>query len=218
MAGKYYSVYKGKSGEPKIFTSWDACKKEVIGFKGAIYKSFKTEKEAEEFILLNLRNSGNIGSKEVKKKEIIEEESFIAEEGLTAYVDGSFSLEKKNYSYGMVCINNGEIIHKDKGVGTNKDAIALRNVSGEVDGAMAAVKFAIEEGFEKVTIVFDYQGIESWALGTWKRNNEITQNYNKFMQEKMTEIKIRFKKVKGHSGDLYNDMADKLAKEALGIF
>lgn len=218
MAGKYYSVYRGKSGEPKILTSWDACKKEVIGFKGAIYKSFKTEKEAEEFILLNLRNSGNTSSKKVEKNETIKEESFIAEDGLTAYVDGSFSLEKKNYSYGMVCINNGEIIHKDKGVGTNKEAIALRNVSGEVDGAMAAVNFAIENKFDRVTIVFDYQGIESWALGTWKRNNEITQNYNKFMREKMGEIRIQFKKVKGHSGDLYNDMADKLAKEALGIF
>ena len=49
MAGKFYSVYKGKSGEPKIFTSWDECKKEVIGFKGAIYKSFKTKEEAEKF-------------------------------------------------------------------------------------------------------------------------------------------------------------------------
>ena len=26
---KYYAVYKGKSGAPKIFTSWDECKKEV---------------------------------------------------------------------------------------------------------------------------------------------------------------------------------------------
>ena len=28
---------------------------------------------------------------------------------------------------------------------------------------------------------------------------------------------IRFKKIKGHSGHKYNDLADKLAKEALGI-
>ena len=50
---KYYAVYKGKSGAPKIFTSWDECKKEVIGFKGAIYKSFTSEKEAIDFIALN---------------------------------------------------------------------------------------------------------------------------------------------------------------------
>ena len=68
-----------------------------------------------------------------------------------------------------------------------------------------------------VTIVFDYQGIESWALGTWKRNNEITSNYHNFMREKMKDIKILFKKVKGHSGDKFNDRVDALAKEALGI-
>ena len=50
---KYYAVYKGKSVIPKIYTSWDECKKDVIGFKGAIYKSFTTEKEAKEFISLN---------------------------------------------------------------------------------------------------------------------------------------------------------------------
>ena len=212
MAGKFYSVYKGKSGEPKIFTSWDECKKEVIGFKGAIYKSFKTREEAEQFILLNLNSSSG-----VKKDASLKEESFIADEGLTAYVDGSFSLEKKNYSYGMVCIENGEVVFTDNGIGTDKNAISLRNVSGEVNGAMKAVEYAIENNFNQITIVFDYQGIESWALGTWKRNNDITKNYNEFMQEKMKEIKINFKKVKGHSGDKFNDMADKLAKEALGI-
>lgn len=215
MAGKFYSVYKGKSGEPKIFTTWDECKKEVIGFKGAIYKSFKTKEEAEEFILLNVNSSGEVKN---NKTLTLKEESFIAEEGLTAYVDGSFSLEKKNYSYGMVCIENGEVIFTDKGVGIDQNAIALRNVSGEVNGAMKAVEYAIENRFKQITIVFDYQGIESWALGTWKRNNDITKNYNEFMQDKMKEIKINFKKVKGHSGDKFNDIADKLAKEALGIF
>lgn len=215
MASKFYAVYKGKSGSPMILNSWDACKAEVIGCKGAIYKSFKTMDEAKEFIALNNGNSAPV-KKTVKSAD--KEESFIAEDGLTAYVDGSFSLEKGNYSYGMVCIDNGEVVHKDKGVGDNPDAIALRNVSGEVDGAMKAVEFAQSKNYSKVTIVFDYQGIESWALGTWKRNNIITQNYNKYMTEKMKELKIIFKKVKGHSGDKYNDIADALAKEALGIF
>ena len=35
------------------------------------------------------------------------------------------------------------------------------------------------------------------------------------MQEKMKDIKINFIKVKGHSGNKYNDLVDKLAGEAL---
>lgn len=111
----------------------------------------------------------------------------------------------------------GKIIYEDKGIGFDKEAIALRNVSGEVLGAKMAVEFAINNNYKEVTIAYDYQGIESWALGTWKRNNKITSEYNEYMQNKMKEINIRFKKIKGHSGHKYNDLADKLAKEALGI-
>ncbi|MDU6294847.1 viroplasmin family protein [Clostridium celatum] len=203
---KYYAVYRGKSGAPKIFTSWDECKKEVIGFKGAIYKSFTSEKEAINFIALNSEGKST-GS------DIVEEN----EEGLFIYVDGSFSVEKGNYSFGLVAVLDGKIIHEDKGQGFDSEAVALRNVSGEVLGAKMAVEFAINKGYKEVTIAYDYQGVESWALGTWKRNNRITSEYHEFMQNRMKDIKIKFKKIKGHSGDKFNDMADKLAKEALGI-
>ena len=48
----------------------------------------------------------------------------------------------------------------------------------------------------------------------------------RLMTDSMTErfcaaaakhIRFRFVKVKGHSGDKYNDLADRLAKDALGI-
>ncbi|WP_196001453.1 ribonuclease H family protein [Clostridium sp. 1001271B_151109_B4] len=205
---KYYAVYRGKSGAPKIFTSWDECKKEVIGFKGAIYKSFPTEQEAVNFISIN--SQGKTSCKD-------DAEGIEDEKGLFIYVDGSFAVDKGNFSYGLVAVNDGEIIHEDKGQGFDKEAISLRNVSGEVLGAKMAVEFALENNFKEVTIAYDYQGVESWALGTWKRNNKITSEYNEYMQNKMKEIKVKFKKIKGHSGHKYNDLADKLAKEALGI-
>ena len=94
---KYYAVYKGKSGAPKIYTSWDECKKEVIGFKGAIYKSFKTEEEAIDFIAVNSKckniNINNQCKNNSEDSNTIEEVT-----GLCIYVDGSFSLEKGNYS------------------------------------------------------------------------------------------------------------------------
>lgn len=211
MASKYYAVYKGKTGVPMILRSWEECKKEVIGCKGAIYKSFKTEEEAKSFILLN--SSGKVEEKSKEEKK----DSFVDLDGLTIYVDGSFSLEKNKFSYGLVAIDKDEIIYTDNGVGVDEKAVALRNVSGEVMGSMEAINYAIKNGYDKVSIVFDYQGIESWALGTWKRNNDITKAYHEFIQEKKNEINIRFVKVKGHSGDKYNDMADTLAKEALGI-
>ena len=206
---KFYAVVKGKSGNPQILNTWDECKKEVIGAKGAIYKSFENRVDAVNFIRLHGINFEEIACSSIENNK----ENEVS--GLKVYVDGSFMVHKNNYSYGLVVVEDDKVLYEDNGIGYNKDAIALRNVSGEVMGAEKAVEYAISNSFKEVTIFFDYQGVESWAIGTWKRNNIITQNYHKFMQDKMQKIKINFKKVKGHSGDKFNDLADKLAKEAL---
>ena len=206
MAKKYYAIAKGKSGIPKIVETWLECQKEVIGCKGAKYKSFASKEEAEKFISIH-ENGGSF--EEVKGNEEVKDDL------IYIYVDGSFMVSKENYSYGFLVVKNDEILYEDNGVGYDKEAIALRNVSGEVEGAMKAIEYAIENGYKDIVLCYDYQGIESWALGTWKRNNRITQNYNEFMQEKFKLIKVRFKKIKGHSGNKFNDRADILAKKAL---
>ena len=206
MAKKYYAIAKGKSGIPKIVETWTECQKEVIGCKGAKYKSFASKEEAEKFISIH-ENGGSF--EEVKGNEEVKDDL------IYIYVDGSFMVSKENYSYGFLVVKNDEILYEDNGVGYDKEAIALRNVSGEVEGAMKAIEYAIENGYKDIVLCYDYQGIESWALGTWKRNNRITQNYNEFMQEKFKIIKVRFKKIKGHSGNKFIDRADILAKKAL---
>ena len=206
MAKKYYAIAKGKSGIPKIVETWTECQKEVIGCKGAKYKSFASKEEAEKFISIH-ENGGSF--EEVKGNEEVKDDL------IYIYVDGSFMVSKENYSYGFLVVTNDEILYEDNGVGYDKEAIAIRNVSGEVEGAMKAIEYAIENGYKDIVLCYDYQGIESWALGTWKRNNRITQNYNEFMQEKFKLIKVRFKKIKGHSGNKFNDRADILAKKAL---
>ena len=43
---KYYVVWEGK--KRGVYTSWDTCKKQIEGFVGAKYKSFKTEELAKK--------------------------------------------------------------------------------------------------------------------------------------------------------------------------
>lgn len=45
---KYYAIIKGHN--PGIYTDWDTTNENVKGFAGAIYKSFKTMEEAQEYI------------------------------------------------------------------------------------------------------------------------------------------------------------------------
>jgi ribonuclease HI len=50
---KYYAVLKGRSGIPSIYPSWNECKQQVHGFRGAIYKSFSSYAEAQNFVSPN---------------------------------------------------------------------------------------------------------------------------------------------------------------------
>ena len=45
MPKKYYTVWKGIV--PGVYYNWEDCHKQIVNFKGALYKSFQTEKEAK---------------------------------------------------------------------------------------------------------------------------------------------------------------------------
>ena len=45
---KYYAVRVGKT--PGVYETWDECLAEVHRYSGAVFKSFKSFAEAEEFV------------------------------------------------------------------------------------------------------------------------------------------------------------------------
>lgn len=199
MGKKFYAVRKGElSG---IYTTWDECKKQVQGFKGAEYKSFETLEDAKNYI--------NIVPKEI-------------DTALTAYVDGSFNKDTFTAGYGLALVVNNEIIYSDKKSFPGHPYNVHRNVFGEVKGSEEAIKLAIEKGYKSVCITYDYKGIECWATGEWKTNHDLTKEYRENFIKFSKEIDIYFKKVKAHAseadgGHKYNDYVDKLAKEAVGV-
>ena len=93
----------------------------------------------------------------------------------------------------------------------------MRNVAGEISGAMRIVEEAIYLGLEEITLYYDYAGIENWVTGVWSCNKYETNQYANFMRESSKQIRIHFHKVEGHSGDTGNDIVDTIAKEQSGI-
>ena len=198
----FYAVKQGKN--PGIYKTWDECKAQVEGFSGALYKGFSTRKEAEIYL------SGNVES-------VIESDKS-KEADITIYVDGSFDVATNVYGYGCVVIKKDGAIEQYYGAGNNPECVLLRNVAGEMLAAMSAVRYAIRSGCKSVNICYDYSGIEMWAIGAWKANNDLTLKYSTSMKEWQDEIAISFQKVAAHTGEKYNEMVDKLAKYAVSNF
>ena len=64
---------------------------------------------------------------------------------------------------------------------------------------------------------YDYAGIEEWYNESWQAKTPIAMKYVEFVKDIKDKIKVNFIKVKSHSNNKYNDLADELAKKALGI-
>lgn len=215
MAKKYYAVAKGKT--PGIYFTWEDCKVQVENFPGAVYKGFQTLAEAEEFINKAGVSTGKTTvRKETEPAATPEEEQCSTDTHLIAYVDGSYDHSQLRYAYGCVLVFSDEVVTLN-GSGNDADYVSMRNVAGEILGSEQAVLWALENGYKEVTIYYDYEGIEKWANGVWKANKIGTQRYKAFIAEKRQEITISFQKVAAHTGVKYNEMADQLAKKALGI-
>ena len=191
---KYYAVKKGY--QTGIFDTWAQCQKQTQGFKGALFKSFATLKEAQDY--LNDEPETAVSERDDDRYYI--------------YVDGSYI--NGRYSWGMAIFRYGELIATYNGLGKSPDAGELHNVAGEIEGAMEAAKWAAANG-EKVVICHDYIGLSEWAMGRWKTNRELTKYYAQFMQPYLKYVS--FKKVAGHTGVEGNELADKLAKQVLGL-
>ncbi|MDK7355470.1 ribonuclease H family protein [Peptoniphilus harei] len=190
---KYYAVRIGRN--PGIYHTWDECKRETMGFKGASFKKFSTREDAEAFI----------NEIEEDKKESAEKDE------LVVYVDGSYRNSDKSHSYGVYMFNDEEEYTYSKRFFKDSD---MRNVSGEIKGAMRAMEEAAELGKKKIYLHYDYEGIRSWALGFWKTNKEGTIYYKNFYDSIKDKLEVKFIKVEAHTGVKYNELVDKLAKEA----
>ena len=197
---KFYAVRSGK--EPGIYENWSDCEEQVKGFPAAEYKSFKTLRDAE----LYLQN------REPAEKAAATEAPAWPE----IYVDGSFRADTGEYAYGMVILVEGEEKTFCQKFG-DPELAQMRNVAGEIRGAQAAMEYALAKGWPGIYLYHDYAGIAFWCTEEWKANKPGTIAYRDYYRNIRDRLSVEFIKVKGHSHDRYNDLADKLAKQALGI-
>lgn len=194
---KYYAVKNGR--ETGVFDSWAECEKQVKGFKNALYESFSTLDEANSYLGIAI------------------EKNLPPDGTVYAYVDGSYNVSTDIYGYGIVLILPDGEVEEINGNGKNSDVSSMRNVAGELKGAFLSMQYAVNNGYKALTIFHDYEGIAKWALHEWKANLKETMAYRDFCDSISKIISLNFVKVAAHTGIKYNELADKLAKKAIGI-
>ncbi len=199
---KFYAVRRGRS--IGVFESWDACRKQVFKFPGAEYKAFPTRDEAVTFLA-----SSKPTLNKLKKSAEAQPDS-----STEIWVDGSCFPQKDGslrIGWGLLVKQNDEEIYRAKGNDIPLEATNHRNVAGEIFGILKALAWCRTQSLTKVTIYFDYQGLESWATGAWRAKLPFTQSYAQTVNE--SGITIQWIKVKAHSGNTENEIVDQLAKE-----
>lgn len=108
---------------------------------------------------------------------------------VNAYVDGSYDISTGCYSgAAVILLGDNDIVELSK---------------------------ACEDDSSKLAIHHDYEGIGAWADDAWKAKLPETKAYRNYVFDSREVLDIKFIKVKGHSGNEYNNRADYLAGKAL---
>lgn len=211
MAKKVYAIQSGfdfknnKKIENIIVNTWAECLLYVKGVKGAKYKSFESMNDANAYL--------NEGNRMLKKSD----ENY-PKDCLHAYVDGSYNSSDERYSYGVVCVKNNVVEYIESNDDKDTSEKNIRQIAGELKGAIRAVEYGLKHGEKKIVLFHDYEGIAHHATGAWDRKETSSMNYYNKMQQLMNSgIEVVFVKVDSHTGDLFNELVDEKCKECLGI-
>ena len=140
------------------------------------------------------------------------------------FTDGGCRPTPKGVStgIGVVCIEKGKeepvaVLSQAMGTGTNNTA--------ELQAAIEGILLGVHLGYKEIHIISDsnyvVQSMNEW-YSNWVKKGKLVGRINEHLFRKLWEeakrsdgVNVVFKKIKGHSGNRYNDQADALATEAI---
>ena len=206
----FYAVRKGTN--IGVFDTWEQCKKSVDGYKGAVFKKFKSKKSAENFI-----------SKDDSK--ILENFKIDIE----VYTDGACS----NNGYENAKAGIGVFFGEDDSRNLSKAVVGRQtNNVAELTAIIEACNILENEIKEnkniciysdsKISIGWCTTTGEKYAAKNWKGKIPNVELIKKAYSLIKNKDNILLMHVKAHTGNtdkhsVGNDGADKLANEAIGL-
>lgn len=202
--GKCYVVAKGR--KPGIYKDYDLAKKQIDGYSCAYMKRFNSVEKAKEYINENEELS------DLQYIDFGKDEKF-----LKIYTDGSYCEDTKKYGAAFVVIEDNEEIYRYSYA--ERDLTGKKNISGEIVAVIRALEWAfITKYSHNIEINYDLSYIKDICMNRRKSKIE----YSKILREMYVMcisegIDVRFKEIESHSGNYWNNLADKLAKKAAKV-
>lgn len=215
----YYAVAKGHN--VGIYNFWNDAKEQVLNYKGAIFKSFNNERDAEDYILNLNSSSCDLFQNIYTKFDLYEVDYYV-------YTDGS-------------CYNNGNI-NSIAGIGIYfgennkknvskvlKNDLKQTNNSAELYAILEAYKIIKKDLFTKKICIFtdsEYSIKCATSYGEkceklqWQKNIPNKELVMEIFNIYKTNPNLRLQHIKAHtnSQDIHsigNANADKLAYDAI---
>lgn len=133
---------------------------------------------------------------------------------LHIYVDGSYNFKEEVAGWGFVVIESGNngILYEDCG---KTPYIALgRQIDGELYATLKALEWISKSNYKNVKIFYDYIGIEYFYTNKWKAKKPVARSYVRYVgrfKRENKDVAVEFEHVYGHTGNKWNEYADRLA-------
>lgn len=210
----FYAVRKGV--KPGIYTTYEECQKYIKGFSRAEFKGFATKLEAEKYIA------------DGKVQDNVRES--VPSDALHVYTDGSLNTNgcwmgigmytvlpdgRKARMYSSMCQEFLDEADPAISDGIDDDTIIPSSSLTELFAVFLSVKRLLALGYKKIIIHADNDGVRNWYTGTWaakKPGIKLLVGAIKHVASECEYFSIAA--VDGHSGDVGNDAADRLARMA----
>jgi ribonuclease HI len=230
MASKFYVVWAGK--KPGIYTDWTHCKQQVEGFKGARYKSFKTNAEASaafkgESLSASSSThttkrpaSNKAGIKTYSPKEVAELKADVK-----LFTDGGCEPNPGEAGSGIALYRNDILdslfygLYDKMGTNNTAELLALFHAMKHASEAVKAEHSVIIFSDSKYSIQCICQWAVGWQKKGWKKSGGEIKNLEliKTMFTLYLQLKdyIQILHVNGHVGLEGNELADRMSMVAI---
>lgn len=132
---------------------------------------------------------------------------------LTIYTDGSFKDEYKAYTSGVVITQEGKICTLLFSKGNAPDKVTSRNIGGECSAVELLNYLNLQKGFadaprQHIDIICDLEHVWKWSNGLYKTKKPCSIKMKQSLSQLEQYFDVDYHWVKGHSGKLFNELAD----------